>query len=56
MWGLSALTRDQIHIPCIGRQIINHWTTREVPSFSLQLWSKTLFLVDSEDFKVRVTS
>ena len=19
------------HVPCVGRQILNHWTTREVP-------------------------
>ena len=31
MWDLSSLTRDQTHVPCIGRQILNHWTTREVP-------------------------
>ena len=35
MWDLSSLTRDQTHVPCIGRQIPNHWTTvpmaREVP-------------------------
>ena len=24
-------TRDQTHVPCIGRQILNHWTTREAP-------------------------
>ena len=22
--------QDQTHVPCIGRQIPNHWTTREV--------------------------
>ena len=32
--GLVALwhdswTRDQTHVPCIGRQIPNHWTTRK---------------------------
>ena len=27
---LSSPTRDQTHIPCIARQILNHWTTREV--------------------------
>ena len=27
----SSLTRDQTHVPCIARQILNHWTTREVP-------------------------
>ena len=32
MWDLSSLTRDQTRVPpCIGRQILNHWTTREVP-------------------------
>ena len=30
--GLSTLTptKDHTHIPCIARQILNHWTTREV--------------------------
>ena len=27
---LSSLTRDWTHTPCIGRQSLNHWTTREV--------------------------
>ena len=27
---LSSLTRDQTHIPCIGRQSPNHQTAREV--------------------------
>ena len=27
----SSLTRYRTHISCIGRQILNHWTTREVP-------------------------
>ena len=27
----SSLTRDQTHTPCIGRQNLNHQTTREVP-------------------------
>ena len=32
MWDLSFLTRHQTCIPCIARQILNHWTTREVQS------------------------
>ena len=28
---LSSLTRDQTRTPCIGRQSLNHWTTRKVP-------------------------
>ena len=31
MWDLHFLTKDQIYIPCIGRQIPNHQTTGEVP-------------------------
>ena len=27
----SSWTRDQTCVPCIGRQILNHWTIREVP-------------------------
>ena len=30
-WDASTLTRDQTYVPCIGRWILNHWTTREVP-------------------------
>ena len=32
MWDLSALTRDRTRVSCIGRRILNHWTTREVPN------------------------
>ena len=28
--GSSSLTRDGTWILCFGRQIFNHWTTREV--------------------------
>ena len=31
MWDLSSLMRDQTHVPCNGREILNHWATREVP-------------------------
>ena len=43
MWGLLSTAvqelliavgysepRIELHVPCTGRQIINHWTTREV--------------------------
>jgi len=29
-WDLSSPTKYQTHISCIGRQILNQWTTREV--------------------------
>ena len=35
MWDLSSPARDQTRIPCIARQILNHWTTREVPCYLL---------------------
>ena len=31
MWDLSSLTRDWTWIPCIAREILNHWTAKEVP-------------------------
>ena len=30
-WDLSFPARDWTRVPHIGRQILNHWTTREVP-------------------------
>ena len=35
VWDLSSLTRDQIHFPCIEKQILNHRTTRESPQMGL---------------------
>ena len=31
VWDLSSPTRDQTRVPCSGRPILNHWTSREVP-------------------------
>ena len=50
----SSQTRGRTHVPCIGRRILNHWTTREVPAcmfkdtFSTKLFlgaSLTIFLI-----------
>jgi len=30
MWNLSSLTRDLTRVSHIARQILNHWTNREV--------------------------
>ena len=44
LWHVgSSRTRARTHVPCIGRQILNHGTTREVPISS----SKTLFCLES---------
>ena len=58
---LSSLTRDWIWVSCIARQILNHWTTREVtyyeegihrawtPSQAYPCWSwMAISPVDSE--------
>ena len=37
MLDLTSQIKDQTCIPCIARQILNHWTTREVPQSSLSL-------------------
>ena len=41
IWALSSPTRAQTHILCIARQILNLWTTREVPLRLLRLDSCT---------------
>ena len=28
----SSWTRDRTRLPCTGRQILNHWSTREAPN------------------------
>ena len=33
----SSQNRDRTHVLCIGRQILNHWTTIEAPSFLICL-------------------
>ena len=33
MWDLNSPTRDWTRVPCIARQILNHWTTKEVPGY-----------------------
>ena len=45
MWDLISPTRDQTYIPCIGRQILNHWTTRKVPDIPIVHLMSSSFLV-----------
>ena len=49
MWDLSSPTRTWTCIPCIGRWILNHWATREVPLFLFPIplywrWTSLSFL------------
>ena len=32
MWDLCSLSRDRTHVPCIARQNLNQWATKEVPT------------------------
>ena len=39
----SSQLRDQTHVPCASRWILNHWTPRKVPSFLFEIrgsWKK----------------
>ena len=38
VWDLSPPIRDQTHIPCTGRQILNHWTSKQVPFLFLEAY------------------
>ena len=41
----SSQTRDQTHVPCIGRQSLNHWTHQGSPGiFFLKVPPPTLIL------------
>ena len=36
----SSWTKDQTRVPFIGRQILNHWTTREIlPNLNFEVYS-----------------
>ena len=51
----SSWTRDRTHVPGIGRWILNHWTTSEVPSVSFLIVKfKTLSgkFMQFVDFKI----
>ena len=49
MWDPSSLTGDQTCIPCIARQILNHWTTREVLKCGCKSFIKSKNTPDHED-------
>ena len=38
MWDLSSPTRDWTCVPCVARQILNYWATREVTYYSFDLY------------------
>ena len=43
LWHVrSSWTRDWTHVPCIGRWMVNHWTTREVLHSIFDEWHTLL--------------
>ena len=54
MWDLSSPTRDQTFTICVGRWVLNHWTTRKVPKcnyFKIRKYRRLgqIFSSDRED-------
>ena len=50
MWQLSCLTKGWTRVPCFGREILNHWTTREVPAnyfihSSVYMWIPDSYII-----------
>ena len=42
---MGSGARDQTRIPCIGRWVLNHWTTKKVPSFTSLRCKPEIFLL-----------
>ena len=54
MWDLSGPVRVQIFsVPCIGRQTLSHWTTREVRVSSFWKWWSSSGIYSKETFSLR---
>ena len=41
----SSWARDHTHVSCLGWQILNHWTTREVLIISFIIWGDNFHIV-----------
>ena len=48
MWDFSSPTTDRSHVPCIVRQVLNHYITREVPRSHSALQSYLSWALNSE--------
>ena len=57
MRDLSSQTRDQTLIHCIGKRILNHWTTEEVPNtllLQLNKWRQNNGPILELEFSVEI--
>ena len=56
----SSWTRDQTRVPCIGKKILNHWTTSKIHYFVSHYQCNTICykrtLKQSEIYKIEVSS
>ena len=43
----SSWTRNQTHVPCLGRWILYHWATRDAPLFLLLTCRSSLYILDT---------
>jgi len=44
MWDLVSPTKDGTLVPCVGRWILNHWISKEVPSLLFHVEKAKSFL------------
>ena len=52
-WDGLFPDQGSIRVPCIGRQVLNHWTTREVPPCLFRIFSLMLLSCPSYDHLLR---
>ena len=53
MMDLSSLNRNGTCVPCIGRQILNHWTTGEVPALNSYIRKADRFHIKGISFHLK---
>ena len=53
IWYLSSLTRDWIYTLCMGRQSLNHWTTREDPLDHFFNWYYNSWITCTKSFLLK---
>ena len=44
MWDLSSPSGDGTHVPYTGRNILNHWATKEIPQMNVNCFCSSLLI------------
>ena len=55
MCDISSQTRDRTRVPCISRQILNHWTTCEVLPKAI-FYVESLFQLEHQSWTLYISS